>query len=447
MGGQRDTMDAEGLKNILDEKNQKGWRKGVFFFERLSHGSDLGAREAIFNAAKKELLAEGVSLELAESTAAIRANRYMPYQQVGTSISLAYLRAMAPFINPPIQGWARDIAALRGRLSGVSPAQGRKLIAFKLAKYAMMISAYTVFSSGSDDYERKTDDQRDDNFWLAGTKISVPQELRPFKTLIERMTRSMVINTGKGTGEIEDPEIIGRVFKKSFEIAFGLAPVPTLFKPVAEVAANFDMHTGNQLTSTHTAQESPMFQTNSTTSALAKLVGEALNIPGLSPIQIDHYLQGWLGLTGGAIGDFSNLLASDTGVPMHKWPIIGSVIAQNPHPGGDMEKFYDLQSRIKRAQADFKTLEERGDSTALKAFIKENAAYIDEDTVRTVGEISTALSEIRAAERTIGAMPKDIRPTKGEELEQLKVTKDKLLSKIGLIRARLHNANEKIRNR
>jgi hypothetical protein len=447
MGGQRDTMDAEGLKNILDEKNQKGWRKGVFFFERLSHGSDLGAREAIFNAAKKELLAEGVSLELAESTAAIRANRYMPYQQVGTSISLAYLRAMAPFINPPIQGWARDIAALRGRLSGVSPAQGRKLIAFKLAKYAMMISAYTVFSSGSDDYERKTDDQRDDNFWLAGQKISVPQELRPFKVLIERMTRSMVINTGKGTGEIEDPEIIGRVFKKSFEIAFGLAPVPTLFKPVAEVAANFDIHSGNQLTSTHTAQESPMFQTNSTTSALAKLVGEALNIPGLSPIQIDHYLQGWLGLTGGAIGDFSNLLASDTGVPMHKWPIIGSIIAQNPHPGGDMEKFYDLQDKIKRAQADLKTLEERGDPKALKAFIKENAAYIDEDTVRTVGEISTALSEIRTAERTIGAMPKDVRPTKGEELEQLKVTKDKLLSSIVRIRARLHNANEKIRNR
>ena len=442
MGGQRDTMDAEGLKAILDEKNQKGWRKGIFFFERLSHGSDLGAREAIFNAAKKELLAEGVSLELAESTAAIRANRYMPYQQVGTSISLAYLRAMAPFINPPIQGWARDIAALRGRLSGVSPAQGRKLIAFKLAKYAMMISAYTVFSSGSDDYEKKTDDQRDDNFWLAGQKISVPQELRPFKVVIERMTRSMVLNTGKGDEEIDDPAIIGRVFKKALEIAFGLAPVPTLFKPSAEAMANYDMHTGNQLTSTHTAQESPMFQSNSTTSALAKLVGEALDISWLTPIKIDHYLQGWLGLTGSAIGDFSNVLASDTGVPMHKWPIIGSIIAQNPHPGGDMEKFYDLQERVKRAQADFKTLEERGDSKAIQAFVKENGAYIDEETVKVIGEIGTALSEIRAAERIISATPKDIRPTKGEELEQLKVNKDSLLKNISLIRARLRKASE-----
>jgi hypothetical protein len=454
MGGQRDTMDAEGLKAILDEKNQKGWRKGIFFFERLSHGSDLGAREAIFDAAKKELLAEGVSLKLAESTAAVRANRYMPYQQVGTSISLAYLRAMAPFINPPIQGWARDMAALRGRLSGVSPEQGRKLMAFrtakityKLAKYAMMISAYTAFSSGSDDYEKKTEDQRDDNFWLAGQKISVPQELRPFKVLIERMTRSMVLNTGKGDKEIEDPEVIGRVFKKAFEIAFGLVPIPTLFKPVAEATANYDIHTGNQLTSTHTAQESPMFQSNSTTSALAKLVGESLNISWLTPIKIDHYLQGWLGLAGGAIGDFSNVLASDTGVPMHKWPIIGSIIAQNPHPGGDMEQFYDLQERVKRAQADFKTLEERGDSKALKAFVKQNAAYIDEDTVRTVGEISTALSEIRASERIIGAMPKDMRPTKRDELEHLKVNKDKLLSNIVRIRARLHNANEKIKDR
>ena len=107
-----------------------------------------------------------------------------------------------------------------------------------------------------------------------------------------------------------------------------------------------------------------------------------------------------------------------------------------------MEKFYDLQERVKRAQADFKTLEERGDSKAIQAFVKENGAYIDEETVKVIGEIGTALSEIRAAERIISATPKDIRPTKGEELEQLKVNKDSLLKNISLIRARLRKASE-----
>jgi hypothetical protein len=438
--GQKDTMDAQALEDVYTGKNKKGWRKTAFFFERLAHGSDLGAREAIFDAAKKELLAQGVSEELAESTAAIRANRYMPYQQVGTSQSLAYLRALVPFINPPIQGWARDIAAARGRLTGVSTAAGRNALIFKLTKYAMFVAAYAAMRSGDDDYEKKTDDQRDDNLWI-GTKISVPQELRPFKVLIERMTRSMIFSGGSGK-VLEDPVVAGRVLKKSYEIAAGLTPIPTLFKPEIEAVTNYDWHTMKPIVGSHNKNLSPQFQTNSTTSELAKIVGEALNIPGLSPVHIDHYLQGHLGLVGAAIGDFSNVLMSDSKVPMNKWPVVGSIIGGNTHPSGDMEAFYELKNHVAQVRGDYKSIIEKGRADELPAFVKENKAYLSDWTSSAVNKIGTKLTELNAAERTMRGRSLEQRPDKEEVLENIRNAKDRMLNDIHRIRQSLDDANK-----
>ena len=439
--GQKDTMDAQALEDVYTGKNKKGWRKTAFFFERLAHGSDLGAREAIFDAAKKELLAQGVSEELAESTAAIRANRYMPYQQVGTSQSLAYLRALVPFINPPIQGWARDIAAARGRLTGVSTAAGKKALLFKLTKYAMFVAAYAAMRSGDDDYEKKTEDQRDDNLWI-GTKISVPQELRPFKVLIERMTRSMIFSGGSGK-VLEDPVVAGRVLKKSYEIAAGLTPIPTLFKPEIEAVTNYDWHTMKPIVGSHNKNLSPQFQTNSTTSELAKIVGEALNIPGLSPVHIDHYLQGHLGLVGAAIGDFSNVLMSDSKVPMNKWPVVGSIIGGNAHPSGDMEAFYELKNHVAQVRGDYKSIIEKGRAGELPAFVKENKAYLSDWTNSAVNKIGTKLTELNAAERTMRGMSLEKRPDKEEVLENIRNAKDRMLNDIHRIRQSLDDANKR----
>ena len=123
--GQKDVLDSADIIKLYKGKDRKLWEKSLFFFERMAQGSDLGAREAIYDNAIKELEAEGYDRETAEDLAAVRSHQYMPYQQIGMSRSLAYLRRMMPFVNPPIQGMARDIAAARGRISGVSKAEGK----------------------------------------------------------------------------------------------------------------------------------------------------------------------------------------------------------------------------------------------------------------------------------------------------------------------------------
>ena len=120
----------------------------------MAQGADLGAREAIFQSAVEELTKQGYDLESAQDYAAVRAHQYMPYQQVGLSRSLAGLRAMIPFVNPPIQGMARDIAAARGRIGGISRSEGKRALAYRLAKYLMFTAMYTAFMSGDDEYEK-----------------------------------------------------------------------------------------------------------------------------------------------------------------------------------------------------------------------------------------------------------------------------------------------------
>ena len=183
--GQKDILDSKDLIDKYKGKDKSGWRKYVFLLERMAQGSDLGAREAIFKNAVAELTQQGVDPETAQDYAAVRAHQYMPYQQTGTSRSLAYLRRMMPFVNPPIQGLARDIAAARGRVGGISRAQGKKALAWRLAKYAAFTAMYAAFMSGDDEYENQSDDQQDNNFFLGGTRIPVPQELRPIKVAIE----------------------------------------------------------------------------------------------------------------------------------------------------------------------------------------------------------------------------------------------------------------------
>ena len=161
--GQRDILDSKDIINMYKGKDKSGFKKSLFFFERMAQGADLGAREAIFQSAVEELTQQGYDLETAQDYASVRAHQYMPYQQVGLSRSLAGLRAMIPFVNPPIQGIARDIAAARGRIGGISRSEGKRALAYRLAKYLMFTAMYTAFMSGDDEYENQSDDQQDNN--------------------------------------------------------------------------------------------------------------------------------------------------------------------------------------------------------------------------------------------------------------------------------------------
>jgi hypothetical protein len=387
--GQKDILDAKDIEDMYHGNDKKGYRKYIYFLERMAQGSDLGARESIYKNAMKELKAEGYDQDTAEDLASIRSQQYMPYQQVGTAKSLAYLRRMMPFVNPPIQGLARDIAAMRGRLTGVSKADGKKMFAFTLTKYAVFTAMYAAFSSGDDDYENKTDDQKDNNFYLGGVRIAVPQELRPLKVAIERGTRYWIMN--EPNADVNSAAIAGTVIRKSWEIIAGLAvPIPTAVRPLLENMTNYDFYSARPVVGISQQGKAPMYQFTDNTSELAKTVGETLN---LSPIQIDHTLRGYFGYMGQTVSQFINLLDSDRpSLRMQDLPLVGGFV-QAEYGTGPKNELYELINKSAEAKTTLKAIQQEGNREKAMKWAKDHRGSIG--LAPAVNALHTQVTNIR----------------------------------------------------
>lgn len=419
--GQRDILDSKDVIDLYKGKDKSRIRKSLFFFERMAQGADLGAREAIFQSAVDELVKEGYDLESAQDYAAVRAHQYMPYQQVGTSRTVAYLRAMMPFVNPPIQGLARDIAAARGRIGGVSKAQGKKMLTYRVAKYAMFTAMYAAFMSGDDDYENQSEDLQDNNFFIGGFRAAVPQEIRPLKVAVERGTRAWVLNAPRSD---ETPEIFGTIIRKTWEIVAGFMPVPTAFRPALETKMNYNLFSNLPVVGAGQQRKEPYLQYTENTSELAKVVGAQLNY---SPIKIDHLLKGYFGYLGSTVGQMSNYLSGDRPAPTANDIIfIGSMI-ENPRATGNRGDFYDLYDKVSTVKASAQALKDQGDVEGLQDYMQENKGYIA--VAPTVNNLHNQLNKLRQYRKQV--MNSDMSPKeKRETLDGLTESENNMLSNI-----------------
>jgi len=431
--GQRDVLDSKDLINVYKGKDKKLWQKSLFFFERMAQGSDLGAREAIFDNAVKELEAQGYDKETAEDYAAVRAHQYMPYQQVGMSRSLAYLRRMMPFVNPPIQGLARDIAAARGRVGGVSKAQGKKMLAFRLAKYMVFTAMYAAFMSGDDDYEDQGDDQQDNNFFLGGLRIPVPQELRPIKVAAERGTRAWVLNSPKA--DIESSDIAAASIRKAWEIIAGFAPVPSIIRPAAENYTNFDLFSGLPVVSAGQARKEPGLQYTEKTSELAKLVGASLDY---SPIKIDHLLKGYFGYLGQTLGQVTNYMSSDRPAPTPNDIVFVGSMLENQRASGNRSDFYEVYDKVTSVKATANALLQEGDREAYKEFIEKNKGYLT--IAPTINALHNRVNNLRDRKKIISQSNKSPEE-KRALLDKINENENKMLDNIRSIQRKAVELN------
>jgi len=421
--GQKDILDSQDIIDRYKGKNKNNLSKYLFFFERLSHGSDLGARESIYQEAIKELQAKGYDQQTAEDYAALKALQYLPYQQIGQSRTMGYLRRMMPFINPPIQGMFREIEAMRGRVGDMTKAEGKKAFLWRLGKYLAFTAMYTAFRSGDDDYENETDYNKDNNFFIGGLRFAVPRELAPFKVAIERGTRAYVLNHDKA--DIERPEVAGAIIRKFWELGAGFLPMPTFATPILENITNFDLFTSRPLVSPSLARREPRYQFNDNTSEIAKVIGNYLNV---SPIKVDNLLRGYLGYLGATLGEFTNYMASDR---PDKRPndllFIGNII-QNEFGTGPRQRFYKLYDKVNEATATVKFFEGRGDAEGLKEYVANNKGYLGIAT--EMNKINRELSKIRQARRYITGSDRFSSAEKRARLDKLEKAETKMLNSV-----------------
>lgn len=423
--GQKDIMDSQDLLARYKGQDKKGLRKYLFFFERMAQGSDLGARESIYDNAVKELTAAGYDEATARDYAALRAHRYLPYQQVGQSRSLAYLRRMMPFINPPIQGLAREIGAMRGRSGDLTKAEAIKAFAFRMAKYAFFTGAYAAFMSGDDDYEDQPEDIRDNNFFIGDLRIPVPRELAPFKVAVERGTRAFIL-TGDKIG-VENREAIGAVIRKFYEIGAGFLPIPTVARGPLEIMTNYDFFTGRPLESAGLRRLEKGQRYTENTSELAKVISNSMgNV--LSPIQVDKVLSSYFGYMGKTLGEFTNYMSdSRADRNMNQLLFIGNVF-QNQYATGPREDFYQLFEKTQTAVATANKILENEGAEAYVKYVNENRGYIG--IAPTMNKLNKAVTKIREARRVINTSTTLTSEEKRKRLNELQLKENEILNSV-----------------
>jgi hypothetical protein len=420
--GQKDVLDSADIIKLYKGEDKKLWEKSLFFFERMAQGSDLGAREAIYENATKELEAEGYDRETAEDLAAVRSHQYMPYQQMGMSRSLAYLRRMMPFVNPPIQGMARDIAAARGRITGISKAEGKKLLVYRLSKYLMFTAMYAAFMSGDDEYENQSEEQQNNNFFIGGLRMPVPQELRPLKVAAERGTRAWVLNAPKA--DIEDMDVAAAALRKTWELIAGFAPIPSAVRPLAENYTNFDIFSGLPVVSAGQQRKEPYLQYTEKTSEIAKLVGAQLNY---SPIKIDKLLKGYFGYLGQTLGQVSNYFAGDRPAPTANDIIFVGSMLENQRATGNRGDFYDLYDKVVTAKTSANTLLQEGRVEEYRDYVDKNKGYIAIE--KTINNLHNQLTKLRDYKKLIMASNRNAEE-KREALDRLTESENNMLNNI-----------------
>jgi hypothetical protein len=283
---------------------------------------------------------------------------------------------------------ARDIAAARGRISGISKAEGKKLLAFRLTKYLMFTAMYAAFMSGDDEYENQSEEQQDNNFFIGGLRMPVPQELRPLKVAAERGTRAWVLNAPKA--DIEDMDVAAAALRKTWELIAGFAPVPSAVRPLVENYTNFDIFSGLPVVSAGQQRKEPYLQYTEKTSELAKVVGAQLNY---SPIKIDKLLKGYFGYLGQTLGQITNSFAGDRPAPTANDILFVGSMLENQRATGNRGDFYELYDKVVGAKASANALKQEGDIEAYRKYVQENKGYLG--VAPRVNQLHTMLTRLR----------------------------------------------------
>nr|WP_299241355.1 LPD38 domain-containing protein [uncultured Halomonas sp.] len=226
---------------------------------------------------------------------------------------------IVPFLNARIQGLDKIYR------SGIKPGANVVLEAFGKGKAgvndkqaaarfwqvtgALAMATMALYAHNQDDEEyQKLEDWERDLYWHvfigdAHLKIPKPFEVGAISTLTERLLEQAIDD--KATGKLF-AQRLGHMVTDTFSFS----PVPQAFQPALNVYANKDDFTGRPIESLGMDRVSPEFRRRSSTTAVAQGLSNLLNSTvgavgspddnplALSPVQVDHLIQGYFGQVG-----------------------------------------------------------------------------------------------------------------------------------------------------
>ena len=411
IGGYEFSQNVEQSgKSLSADLNKKAGKDAKLLrpFKSLWEGLEKGTTAS--DAATRMAVYERVMKETGNEAEAIsRALEVMNFNRKGNSILIRIATAAIPFFNARLQGLDLFYRASTGRMDTQDAQEIKRKFWVRGMTMASLSVMYYMSVAGDDEYEKQEEETKDNN-WIfpsLGIRVPIPFEVGTlFKTMPERITAYLMGNdTGK---ELKESTI------RALANTFAFNPIPQTFKPIIEVATNYNFFTMRPIVGQGMQDVAPQFQVGPGTSKTAEYLGGFLNV---SPLKLDQLIKGYTGTIGGYVTDVVDAMASEfSDVPkaskrFEQMPIIKR-FALDPEARGSVTQFYELQKSVDTFVRTANLLEKTARPEEYAKYVQENLDMLAAKAY--ISGVEKGMKELREMKRLINTL--DIPPDEKRDL-------------------------------
>ena len=397
--------------------------------------SDFATRKAVYD----DVLARTGS----QAEAAFQAIEVLNFGRRGGNTAYRMIAAATPFLNARIQGldilWRTGLGTYSSR-SDLGKAQIQRNALLRAGYLTALTAFYWLLVSDDDQYKEASDYVRDNNWLIPNPfgpepfKVPTPFEIGLlFKTMPEKVldatfkeatARDLTQTAARGIGSTLEMNPLGM-----FQIT----------APLVEVAVNKNFYTGRQIVPYYIDQGVVKgLQDRVTTTQFAQWLGQST---GMSPLKIDHMLNGYAGSLGmlfidatdyilrnpAITGDFSASMPTRT---LSDHPVTRRFFAREEGTGLAQD-FYEMDRYVGQAVQTLNKLEEEGRIEEYQKFLYGREHLVD--LQKDFNKISRDLGEFREAKQQIMRM--DIHPdSKRDQIKEIDREMNELLSIVPMLK-------------
>jgi hypothetical protein len=410
------TGTSEQMEDILLNmvSGKPGWEQYMAKLDIMAQHADEASRISMYN----DFIKQGLS----DMEATMATLESMNFNKRGTSPSLFMLNAMVPFLNAQIQGLNVLVKSLRGKMPFAERLNQRK----KLATRAMFLTAstlaYSLMMSDDEAYDTSDPADRYNNWFVRVPGLDEPVRIPiPFEVgLLFKALPEAMMDMFAGDAKAEQAVYgLKRLLMNATPI--GPSSLPAGIKPIVELTLGSSFYSGLPIESEREKQLLPEYRTREKTTEVAKSLGSLL---GVSPIQVDYLVNGYLSSTGLAVAGLGNFILRAPDAPqqaektLSEMPVIGALFQTNTG-SGYVNTFYRQAQQIEQAKATFDALIKKGDADGAARLVETSSRDIALDGF--VSSIKQQLTDFRDVEKAVRASDMSP-PEKAKTIKDLRIS-------------------------
>ena len=409
------------------------WAKYQNLMQNINMGADNAVRQAVYLAARDAGLTEAEAVE--------KAFEIINFRTRLGSAGLTQVARNIVFFNSFLAASRAALKVVSGE--GISPAdraQAKKSLLSNMAWLAGISFLMAAANVGDEDYEKMSRVEQASKLTLPGMHgWGIPMRPDIFtlpKFFAETLFRQFASKYS------DDPAKLKATVKDVVlnSLISGPLPAPQALKVGVELATNYSFFTQRPIVGLGLEKQESYLQSSASTSEASKFIGETskrllesagIESQGISPIKLDYFLRGMLGMYGGAVMLMSNSLVGNK--PSESLPdTLASVpgmsrIAVKEFDSQIKNDFYDLAKRVDTSVATLRRLEATGKIPEARTYQEKNLKLLKYQA--SVSDIQDALGEVRAAISQISALPDDKKGGREKEIRRLRIVERQFLQR------------------